>query len=65
MLPWLFNVHMREMNARVLGKRLEQLRANDGRFVINKLLFAHDKTIVADSDDREVGQTYEKKSLFK
>ena len=37
---WLFNVHLhmddvvREVNARVLGKGLELLRANGGRFEI-------------------------------
>ena len=37
--PWLFNVYMdgvvREVNARVLGKGLELLSANGGRFEIN------------------------------
>ena len=44
--PWLFNVYMdgvvREVNVRVLGKRLELLSANGGRFEINRLLFADD-----------------------
>ena len=39
MSPWLFNVYMdgvvREVNVRVLGKRLEQLSVNGGRFEIN------------------------------
>ena len=43
MSPWLFNVYMdgvvREVNVRVLGKWLELLRANGGRFEINQLLF--------------------------
>ena len=37
--PWLFNVYMdgvlREVNVRVLGKGLELLSANGGRFEIN------------------------------
>ena len=44
MSPWLFNVYMdgavREVNLRVLGKGLELLSANGGRFEINQLLFA-------------------------
>ena len=43
---WLFNVYMdcvvQEVNIRVLGKGLELLSANDGRFEINQLLFADD-----------------------
>ena len=43
MSPWLFNVYMdcvvREVNVRVLGKGLEPLSANGGRFEINQLLF--------------------------
>ena len=46
MSPWLFNVHMdgvvREVNVRVLGKGLELLSVNGGRFEINQLLFADD-----------------------
>ena len=42
MSPWLFNVYMdgvdREVNVRVLGKGLELLSANGGRFEINQLL---------------------------
>ena len=41
--PWLFNVYMdgvvREVNDRVLGKGLELLISNGGRFEINQLLF--------------------------
>ena len=54
MSPWLFNVYMdgvvREVNARVLGKGLELLSVNDGRFEINQLLFADDTALVADSE---------------
>ena len=42
----------REVNIRVLGKGLELLSANGGRFEINQLLFADDTALVADS--REV-----------
>ena len=37
--PWLFNVYMdsavREVNVRVIGKGVELLSANGGRFEIN------------------------------
>ena len=53
--PWLFNLYMdgvvREVNARVLGKGVELLRANGGRFEINLLIFADDTALVADSED--------------
>ena len=53
MSPWLFNVYMdnvvREVNVRVLGKGLELLSANGGRFEINQLLFADDTALVAHS----------------
>ena len=52
MSQWLFNVYMdgviREVNVRVLGKGLELLSANDGRFEINQLLFADDTALVAE-----------------
>ena len=51
MSPWLFNVYMdgvvRKVNGRVLGKGLELLSANGGRFEI-QLLFADDTALVAD-----------------
>ena len=51
---WLFNVYMDhvvgKVNAWVLGKELEQLSVNSGRFEINQLLFAHDTALVADSE---------------
>ena len=54
MSSWLFNVYMdgvvRDVNVRVLGKELELLRANGGRFEINQLLFA-DTALVADSGE--------------
>ena len=44
MSPWLFNVYMhgvlREVNARVHGKRLKMLFANGGKFEMKQLLFA-------------------------
>ena len=56
MSPWLFNVYMdgvvREVNFRVLGKVLELLSANGGRFEINQLLFADDTELVADSEEK-------------
>ena len=56
MSQWLFNVYMdgvvREVNVRVLWKRLELLRANGGRFEINQLLFAEDTALVADSEEK-------------
>ena len=38
---------VREVNVRVLGKGLEMLSANGGRFEINQLLFGDDTTLVA------------------
>ena len=40
-----------KVNVRVLGKGLELLRANVGRFEINQLLFTDDTAIVADSEE--------------
>ena len=52
--PWLFNVYIdgvvREVNVKFLGKGLELLSANGGRFEINQLLFADDTALVADSE---------------
>ena len=52
MTPWLRNVYMdgvvREVNVRVLGKRLELLSAKGGMFEIYQLLFADDTALVAD-----------------
>ena len=54
MSPWLFNVYMdgvvREVNVTVLGKGLELLSANGGKFGNNQLLFADDTELVADSE---------------
>ena len=50
MSPWLFNVYMdsvvQEVNVRVLGKGLELLGVNGGRFEISQLLFADDTALV-------------------
>ena len=47
----MFNVYMdgvvREVNVRMLGKGLELLSANGGRFEVNQLLFADDTELVA------------------
>ena len=54
--PWLSNVYMddvvREVKVRVLGKGLELLSANGGRFEINLLLFADNTALVADSEEK-------------
>ena len=56
MSPWLFNVYMdgvvREVNVRVLGKGLDLLSVNGGRFEINQLLLADDTALVADSEEK-------------
>ena len=52
----LFNVYLdgviRDVNVRMLGKGLELLSADGGRFEINQLLFADDTALVADSDEK-------------
>ena len=56
MSPWLFNVYMddvvREVNVWVLGKGLELLSANGGRFEMNLLLFVNDTALVVDSEEK-------------
>ena len=59
---------VREVNVRVLGKGLELLSANGGRFEINQLLFAVDTALVADSEllcrlVSEFGRTCERRKL--
>ena len=71
--PWLFNVYMdrvvREVNVKVLGKGLELLIANGGRFEINQLLFADDTALVSDSEEKlcrlvsEFGRVCERRKL--
>ena len=43
---------VREVNVGVLGKGLELLSANGGRFEINQLLFADNTALVADSEEK-------------
>ena len=47
-----FVVERHKVNVRVLGKGLELLSANGGRFEINQLLFADDTALVADSEEK-------------
>ena len=73
MPPWLFNPYMdgvvRKVNVRVLGKGPELLSVNGGRFEINRLLFADDTALVADSEEklcrliREFGRVCERRKL--
>ena len=73
MSPWLFNVYMdgvvREVNARVLGKRLGLMRAKGGRYEIKQLLLADDTSLVAESEEKlcrllsEFGRVCEKSKL--
>ena len=57
------------MNSRVLGKGLELLSVNGGRFEINQLLFAGDTALVADSEEKfcrlvsEFGRVCERRKL--
>ena len=72
MSPWLLNIYIdgvvREVNVRVLGKG-RFLSANGGRFEINKLLFADDTALVADSKEKlgrlvsEFGRVCERRKL--
>ena len=60
---------VREVNVRVLGKGLELLSANGGRFEINRLLFADNTALVADSEEKlcrlvsEFGRVCERRKL--
>ena len=52
----------------MLGKGLELLSANTGRFEINQLLFADDTALVADLEDKlrlvsEFGRVCERRKL--
>ena len=57
------------MNVSVLGKGLELLSANGGRFEIHQLLFADDTALEADSEDKfcrlvsEFGRVCERREL--
>ena len=63
------NSVVREVNIRMLGKGLELLSANGGRFEINQLLFADGTALVADSEEKfcrlvsEFGRVCEKRTL--
>ena len=56
MSPWLFNLYIdgvvREVNARVLGRGVELIDANDNAWQMNQLLFADDTVVVADSEEK-------------
>ena len=60
---------VRGVNVRVLGKGLELLSMNGGRFEINQLLFADDTAIVAHSEKKlgrlvsEFGRVCERRKL--
>ena len=60
---------VREENVRVLGKGLELLSADGGRFEINQLVFADDTALVADSEEKldrlvsELGRVCERRKL--
>ena len=60
------NGAVREVNGRMLGKGLEVLHENGGRFEINKLLFADDTALLADNEKlcprvSEFGRVHERK----
>ena len=71
--PFLFNVIIdgvvREVNVRALMKWLELVSVNGGRFEINQLLFADNRGLVADSEEKlcrlvsEFGRVCVKKML--
>ena len=60
---------MQEVNARELGKGLELLNVNGGRFEINQLLFVDDTALVANSEEKlcrlvsEFGRVCERRTL--
>ena len=60
---------MRKVNVRVLGKGLELLSANGGRFEINQLLFVDHTALVVDSEEKmcrlvsEFGRVCERRKL--
>ena len=60
---------LREVNVRVLGKGLELLSANGGRFEINQLLLPDDTALVTDSEEKlcrlvsEFGRVLERRKL--
>ena len=56
MSPWMFNVYvdalLRKVNVWGVGKGLELLSANGGRFEVNQLLFADDTAQVTDFEEK-------------
>ena len=60
---------VREVNVSGLGKVLELLTVNGGRFEINQLLFADDTALVVDSEEKlcrlvsEFGRVCERRKL--
>ena len=60
---------MSKVNVRVLGKGLELLSANGGRFERNRMLFVDDTALVADSEEKlcrfvsEFGRVCERRKL--
>ena len=58
-----------EVNVKVLGKGMELLNVNGGRFEINQLLFADGTALVADSEEKlcrlvsEFGRVCERRKL--
>ena len=73
MSPWLFNLYIdgvvREVNARVLGRRLKLVDGTDNERELNQLLFADDNVVVADSERKlcqlvtEFGRVCERRKL--
>ena len=73
MLSWLFNLYIdgvvREVNARVLGRRLKLVDGDDSEWELNQLQFADDTAVVADSERKlcqlvtEFGRVCERRKL--
>ena len=73
MLPWLFSLYIdgvvREVNVRVLCRRLKLVDGNDNGWELNQLLFADDTVVVADTERKvcqlvtEFGRVCERRKL--
>ena len=73
MSPWLFNLYIdgvvREVNARVLGRRLKLVNGNDNEWDLNQFLFVDDTLVMADSERKlcqlvtEFGRVCERRKL--